>query len=319
MLTHRQDLITLMPHGNFSHGAFFILPFQKEKDNMSEVAEMQDAQPEQTNTPDFEPNAIYESVGEEFVEPDEYEGTESEETEDVEETTPAQNAETPDDKVKTLEQQLKKEIADKNRAFQEKRQLEKRIKEAQANNGEQPLTREQLKSIFKEHKDDEDVVFNILDYYMEQNAKKTSNEAIDAVKLSQMKTHTDTYVSREFPALLNEESDVYRIAQETKDQFGLSNNPHSDFLVGHILRSMNTKNFVEQAYQKGLEDGKYQKAESKRKQNVGESKLEKTEQKDSNGKGQYSAKDMDVFNILNLKTDRQKEIYRKLTSKKGKK
>jgi len=211
-------------------------------------------------------------------------------------------------KIAALEADLKKERAAKNKAFAEKRLSEKQPK------GEEKLSRGQLEAIWSEHKDDPSVALNVIDYYMKQATKDGAKEAVDAVKISQIKSVTDKFVSERFPEILDDASEIKTTADSWKSELGLDGNPYADFLVGSVLRSMNFEEKLQQAHQAGMDGKKKTASEDKRKASLKTDKLEPSSSLPSSKKSSQGLSE--VEKILGLRSPQQRKLYAEMTRKK---
>lgn len=223
--------------------------------------------------------------------------------------TEAKKDETPDDageKIAALEAELRKERAAKNKVFAEKRLAEKQPKK------EDKLSRSDLEAIWSEHKDDPSVALNVIDYYMKQATEDSSKKAVDAVKISQIKSVTDKFVSERFPEILDDTSEVRATASSWKSELGLEDNPYADFIVGSVLRSMNFEEKLQQAHQAGLDGKKKTASENTRKVSL---KTDKLETSSSPSSKKPSKGLSEVERILGLRTPQQRKLYAEMTRK----
>ncbi|MCP4585331.1 hypothetical protein [Pseudoalteromonas sp.] len=236
--------------------------------------------------------------------------TESESTEETPEEE--QQAEVNyEQEYQNVQSQLAQERKDKNRAFHQLRQLKQQPKEK-----EETLSDDQLMAIMEEHSGDPKTMFNVMKYAAERAAKAEGSKAVDAVKLSQTKTELDKFTTQNYGFLYDEQSPVYNQANQYKDELGIADHPHADFLIGNTLIAMNHKAELQKAYETGKKEGTVKKTEETRKKNVKESKLESTKKQSSTKGPVIKPEFSDVQNRLGLSESAMK-IYADLRAEGG--
>jgi hypothetical protein len=212
-------------------------------------------------------------------------------------------------KIKDLESH----VSNLNRAVHQYRQKEKETKKEEEN----PLTPEQLRAMFKEHKDDPETLFNIVAYMSEQSAKQAGKEALDVEEIKKMKTIHDDVVSKRWPDLEKEGSQLRTQTDKLKKAFRLETHPMSDYLVVSAMISDQLPQIQQAAYEKGKADALKGKAEENRKKDVKDGKLSpaKSGASDKPNKALLSGSYAEVAKQMGL-TKSQQEIYAKLVNKK---
>lgn len=190
---------------------------------------------------------------------------------------------------------LRKETTDKNRAFAKMRKLEK-----QPEKNEEVLSDDDLVAIMEQHDGDKRVQLNAMKYAVQQAVKGVEGKAVDAVKLSQVKSQIDQHVAQKYPLLLDESSPAYSEAISLKSTLNLEDHPFADYLVGSAMLADNFEGQIKQAYEKGLNEGKSKKTENNRKKNIKENKLEATTSKSTKSAPKLSSEQQKVAKSLGL-------------------
>lgn len=203
---------------------------------------------------------------------------------------------------------MKRQIHDLNRALHEARS--KKTEE-----GEQ-LTDEQLKVLLKEHKDDPETLYNLINYIGSQAAKKTSQETVDAQRVSALKTKSEELIYSKFPVLKDQGSPYYQQAEKVKSDFNLKDHPAGAYLSAAVI-VMNEIDQVKKAeYERGKKDGLKGLSEEKRKQVVKDTTLTPTSLPSGKGSEGLSGSMKDTAKQMDL-TPGQQKIYARLIAKRG--
>ena len=206
--------------------------------------------------------------------------------------------------------------AQKQKVFQLNQALHKTRKEKAAPKEEaEALTKEQLKTLMKEHADDPETLYNITEYIASQAAKKHSTEAIDAQRLSQLKTETEKVIYERFPQLNDDSSQDVQVVNATKERLHIGDHPASTYLAASVIVAEAMPKQLEDAYNRGRADGLKGLADKNRKKNVKETALtppkKPASQKPSGltGTMKQTAKQMGL-------TDAQAKLYASFVNKK---
>ena len=115
-----------------------------------------------------------------------------------------------------------------NKALHEERQSKKKAAEK---GGEPAFTKAQLKELWTEHRDDPDVLFNILSYMADETARSAQAKAVDQVELVSKKKEVDDYLAQNFPDLANDGSPLRVGVDKAKQELMLADHPFGDILA----------------------------------------------------------------------------------------
>lgn len=210
--------------------------------------------------------------------------------------------------------ELRKHNTDLNRAIS---QFRAQSKEAKAEE-ESPLTDAQLRQLYKEHKDDPDTLFNIVEYQIKQGAKKAGQETFDAAEMSKRKLAADNYITQNWPDLNNDASPLRHQVDQMKQAADLNNHPMGDVMGLALLILNNLPTLNDGVFEAGKQAGLGEKADGKRKKKIEDTKIspsgkgggKKGEGNILSGSALETAKQMDM-------NPAQKKIYARLIGKKA--
>jgi hypothetical protein len=161
-------------------------------------------------------------------------------------------------------------IKDLNKALHQERKKSKETK----TEDETPLTPTQLRELLKEHHDDPDMMFNIMDYMAKQAAKGVKVEAINETQVATTKKDVDSTLLEQFPDLAKDDSELRQDVETIKERFFIDkSHPLSDFLSIAAMSLINLPKALENAKDEGKREALGEKAEATRKKNVKETKL----------------------------------------------
>jgi len=219
--------------------------------------------------------------------------------------------------VQQLQAEIDKLKTDKvnlNRALHEERQSKKKAKTDEA---EDDLTDAQLKDLMKEHHDDPDALFNIVQYMARKVAKGEKKAALNEAEIANKRRDIDIYISKRNPDYADPESEIRKEAEKTKAQLGLEDHPYADILALGVNAYLSLPEIMKQVYAKGKEDALKEAAETNRKKDVKNSSLTP---KGEGGKSSHApalTKDIAaVAKQMNM-TPGQAKVYQRLMSSKG--
>ena len=169
-----------------------------------------------------------------------------------------------------LEKKLRKaeeQITNLNKALHAERQAKKADKPKGGD--EEPLSEQQLRALFKEHQDDPDTLYNLVQYMAQQSAKGVKKEAINEAEISRKQKEIKQAIDEYYPDVYSDSSDLHRQVEEVKDHFHIKDHPFADFLALGILVHRDLEDHRKEAYEKGKEEAlKGKTADDKRKQDI---------------------------------------------------
>jgi len=138
-----------------------------------------------------------------------------------------------------------------NKALHEERQAKKKAAEK---SGEPAFTKAQLKELWTEHRDDPDVLFNILSYMADETARSAQAKAVDQVELVNKKKEVDDYLAQNFPDLANDSSPLRAGVDKAKQELMLTDHPFGDILALGLNNLLNLPQTVKAAYEMGKKE-----------------------------------------------------------------
>lgn len=200
-----------------------------------------------------------------------------------------------------------------NKALHEERQAKKKAAEK---SGEPAFTKAQLKELWTEHRDDPDVLFNILSYMADETARSAQAKAVDQVELVNKKKEVDDYLAQNFPDLANDSSPLRAGVDEAKQELMLTDHPFGDILALGLNNLLNLPQTVKAAYEMGKKEaqGGVKPMDRRREKiNAGNLPKGKTPKVDAEGMGSeiQSPEIMDVAKRIGLSKQGQ-QIYAKI-------
>ena len=217
----------------------------------------------------------------------------------------------------TLED-LKREHADllrKNKDLNKALHEERTRKKAEKGDdkADDVLTDAQLLGILEEYKDDAKTQLNVIRYAAEQAAKKASKGAISDADVVRKKKETEEFVHKNYPDLLKEDSQLRTAVDRAKDELGIGDHPYAELFGTAVTFLAAAPQALKDAYEQGKKDAMAGVGENKRKEKVEGADL--TPNGGEKKKSAAPSKDeTDVLSRLGLKSKRQIEIYKKMTS-----
>jgi hypothetical protein len=170
-------------------------------------------------------------------------------------------------KVKTELERQASHIKNLNKALHEARQDRKKGKD-EGGKEEAPLTKEQLLAIMKEHKEDEGVLLNVIQYAAEQAAKGAEKKAVDAVEISSKKKEIDDYLGQNYPKLSDAESEDRVSVDKVKDMLSVADHPFGDFMAVAVRTQLMLPSILQAAVEQGKKEALGENADKSRKANA---------------------------------------------------
>lgn len=152
-----------------------------------------------------------------------------------------------------------------NKALHEERQSKKKAAEK---GGEPAFTKAQLKELWTEHRDDPDVLFNILSYMADETARSAQAKAVDQVELVSKKKEVDDYLAQNFPDLANDGSPLRVGVDKAKQELMLADHPFGDILALGLNNLLSLPGTVRAAYEMGKKEAQGGKQMDRRKEKI---------------------------------------------------
>ncbi len=185
----------------------------------------------------------------------------------------AKPGEMPDPQVLAAQlMRAQEHINNLNKALHEERQSKKKAAEK---GGEPAFTKAQLKELWTEHRDDPDVLFNILSYMADETARSAQAKAVDQVELVSKKKEVDDYLAQNFPDLANDGSPLRVGVDKAKQELMLADHPFGDILALGLNNLLNLPGTVRAAYEMGKKEAQGGKQMDRRKEKINASNLPK--------------------------------------------
>lgn len=167
----------------------------------------------------------------------------------------------------------------------------------------------------REHKDDPDVLFQVMRQMTKQEVSGVEERAVDSAETAQVKQNLSGFLDKNFPDIRDEGSELRKNTDDAIDKFHLNDHPYGEFLAVGAFLFAQLPDMVENAKKEGREEALKTKAESTRKKSIKDSSL--------SAKGKKGKKSAEVPKNYAEVTDklgmnkRQKEIYAKLRKSSG--
>lgn len=219
------------------------------------------------------------------------------------------------EKEKALLAENERLKADKNglkKALHEERQ-EKKGKKSDGNDGDTPtLSDAQLKALLEEHRDDPDVLMNIIKYKVEQVAKGMKKDAMSEVDMQQKKAQVDQFMKTRYPDYDDEDSDVRRGLAPVKKALGLDDHPFGDYFAAGVQVLNSLPDIVKHWFEEGKKAAVGDTANEKRKEQIKDGQLSPSGKKTDDDKYAQglTASQLDTAKRLGFKTKQQLTLYR---------
>lgn len=199
-----------------------------------------------------------------------------------------------------------------NMALHQERAKAKEAKEE----AENPLTEAQLRGLMKEHVDDPDTLYNIIDYQIKQGMKLTQQATIDATEVNQKKVAASRYINQQFPQLNNPGSNLRQNVDQIKQAADLGDHHMGDLAGLGLLFLNNVPSFSQQVFEAGKQEGLKGKAEGARKVGVKQATTAPAGKKaGKKSKSGLSGTALETAKQIGL-SDSQMKLYGKFVGKK---
>lgn len=240
--------------------------------------------------------------------------------ETVEETVDEQPEDESDDKLLDLEAKLSDAQKEINRLGYALRKKEDHSKEPK----ETPLTKQQLMNIFKEHQDEPEIVFQVIDELQKQGKLDAQQAAEKSLDIKTKKKDTEAFINSIYPDALKEGTELNKSIATTIEWAHLDGHPmaHEAALGMLLLKNMPetikeirelAKKEAEELVSKQLKD----KTEVARKKSIDAGKPAKSAgASDKTETATLTAAQLETARSLGIKTPEQLKRYAKIVGKK---
>ena len=244
------------------------------------------------------------------------------EPEKEQEPEPEKEPEKEPDKMSELETKLAEAQKEINRLGYALRKGEKK---ETSDDKETPFTKAQLMQLYKEHYDNPEVVFQIMEEMQKQGKVDATAAAEKSVDIKNKKGQMDTFIEGIYPDAKKEGSDLHSGIQEAIEWAHLEGHPFAEHLALGLLTVKNLpetiKKIKEDAkaeYGKASEEDLKKKAEDARKKNIAANKTGKTgKSSDATKTVQLTPEQLDSAKRLGLTSKVQLARYAKILGVKG--
>ncbi len=168
----------------------------------------------------------------------------------------------------------------------------------------------QLLSMLEEHKDDPAVQLQIMKQIGQQAAKGTKTDAVNEVEITGNKRQMDAILSKIYPNLNKEGSEMRTDVDSVKVRLGIADHPYGDFFATGAMLLQNFEGVIAAAKEQGKTEALKIKGEEGRKKGIKASALSSTGGKKSK-QVELSSKVKSNIKEIGL-NPRQASIYAKL-------
>lgn len=250
--------------------------------------------------------------------------TDEEETEETEEETDEEvETEEPKDDGKITELESKLEEAQKeiNRLGYALRKNEKPKK---SDDKETPFTREQLFNLYKEHKDEPEIAFQIFEEMSKQGKIDAQEAAERSLDIKNKKTEMNNFIQSIYPDATKEGTELHTGIQQAIEWAHLDGHPFADQLALGLLTVKNLpeikKKIMEDAkseFKKSTDKDLANKSEAARKERINKNKSTKSSASDTTKSASLTPSQLETAKKMGFKSKEQLARYAKILGKKG--
>jgi hypothetical protein len=144
---------------------------------------------------------------------------------------------------------------------------------AKTDDEESKFTDAQLLGMMNEHKDDPAVMLQIIKHVSQESGKKSEERAVDATEIANVKKQTDSFVTKNWPEINEDGSDLRKDVDEAKKMLRIEDHPFSDYLGIAAALVTNLPDMITAAEERGKKTNIKDKNETNRKQGIKDNKL----------------------------------------------
>jgi hypothetical protein len=135
------------------------------------------------------------------------------------------------------------------------------------------FTDTQLLGMLREHKDDDAVQLQIMKHVSEESSKKIEAKVVDAAEIAATKKQVDSFITKNWPEINEEGSDLRKDVDEAKKMLRIEDHPYSDYLGIAAALVTNLPDMITAAEERGKSAKIKDKNETNRKQSIKDNKL----------------------------------------------
>jgi len=135
------------------------------------------------------------------------------------------------------------------------------------------FTDAQLLGMMNEHKDDPAVMLQIMKHISKESGKKSEENAVDAAEIATTKKQVDSFITKNWPEINEDGSDLRRDVDEAKKMLRIEDHPYSDYLGIAAALVTNLPDMIAAAEERGKSAKIKDKNETNRKQGIKDNKL----------------------------------------------
>ena len=155
-------------------------------------------------------------------------------------------------------------------------------------------------------------MLNVVKYQAEQAAKKGSTEAISASNMKKKVSESDEVLTRMYPQLAEEGSEIRASVDKTKEEYGIDSHPLGDYFATGIQVLKALPGLLADAEKRGNDSAKSGKVDDKRKDSIKKNLSKKNKGKKDDGS--FSATQSETADQMNLSPSTRK-IMQQLVGK----
>lgn len=179
---------------------------------------------------------------------------------------------------------------------------------------EAQFTDAQLVQLISEHKEEPEILLQIMKQVNKQEGAKTAETQIKAAEIKQRRTEIDKWMAENVPGALDENSPDHEQMTNARSMLNLEDHPYGDFLGVAAANLMVLPQMLQDAEKRGREAALKEKGETTRKKTIKENSQSggKPKTKPATG-GDLDAKAAEVIGKLGLQ-GKAAETYKKMLS-----
>lgn len=223
------------------------------------------------------------------------------------------------DKIAELEAKLEESRKEINRLGYALRKGEKK-----ETKDEPVFTKAQLLALYKEHADNPEVQFQIIEEMSRQGKVDAQASAEKSAEIKTKKTQMDQFLEQAYPDVRQEGSEIHQNVQKAIEYLGLDGNPYAEFLGFSAMMLHNLPKAIEQIKEqakaevlKTSEEDLAKKAEEARKKNIDATKPAKARTGFEDKTASLSAEQLETAKRLGIATKAQLAKYAKFLGAKS--
>lgn len=135
-----------------------------------------------------------------------------------------------------------------------KRELSQKDKAKPEPEPDTTFTPAQLKQLMRDHADDPEVLYNIIDHMTKEAAKKGTKNAVASAEEMRRKEEHDRFVTQKYPALSDPASGLRKQVDSIKEGLDIGEHIQGDYMAISCLINEKLPDITKEAYEKGKAD-----------------------------------------------------------------